>query len=148
MAKIEASRTIRAPREEVFDVTAHIDNYVDVVPEITEVEFLTERRIGAGTRFRETRRFGRRAATTELEVTEYERPNRVRLVADEGGTIWDTTYTYLTTRDGTDIHLSMDVRPHTLLARLTSRLVRRLVVQGMERDLDAVRAHFEPVHTG
>lgn len=143
MKRIETTRSIKAPREEVFDTTAHVEDYAEVIPDITAVEFLTEQRVGTGTRFLETRRMGRRSATTELEVTEYRRPTRIRLVADEGGTIWDSTLTYLSTRDGTDIHLQMDVRPHTILARLLGRFVRSSVIHGVERDLDAVKAHFE-----
>ncbi len=143
MAMIETKRTIRAPREAVFEVSAHIEGYAEIIPEITEVEFLTEQRVGVGTRFRETRRAGRRAATTELAVTEYEPPTRVRLVADAGGTTWDTLFTYLTTREGTEIHLRMDVRPRTLLARLTTRFMTGFVVRGIESDLDAIKRHFE-----
>ena len=67
MTRIEASRTIRAPREEVFDLTTTIEDYADVVPTIVDVEVLTEQRSGPGTRFRETRRAGRRAVTSEHE---------------------------------------------------------------------------------
>lgn len=148
MAKIEARRTIRAPREEVFEVTAHIEGYADVVAEITGVEFLSEQRTGVGTRFRETRQSGRRSASTELEVTEYDRPARIRLVADEGGSTWDTTYTYLTSREGTELHLLMDVRPHSIRARILSRFIRGMVRRALERDLDAVQRHFEPVAVG
>jgi uncharacterized protein YndB with AHSA1/START domain len=143
MMRIETTRSIRAPREEVFDATAHIEHYAEVIPAITGVEFLTEQRVGRGTRFRETRRMGRRSATTELEVTDYERPTRVRMVADAGGTVWDTTFTYLNTTGGTDIHLQMDARPHTIPARLLARFFRRAVIRGLEGDLDAVKAHFE-----
>lgn len=132
----------------MFGTTAHIEDYSQVIPEILDVEFLTDQRFGAGTRFRETRKMGRRTAATELEVTEYEHPNRVRLVADEGGTIWDTTYTYLNTREGTDVHLQMDIRPRSLLARLTNRFIRGAVLRGIERDLDEVKAHFEPATIG
>ena len=129
MKRVETTRSIRAPREEVFDTTAHIEDYSYVIPHIVDVEFLTEQRSGVGTRFRETRKMGRRKATTELEVTEYEHPNRVRMVADEGGTLWDTTFTYLNTREGTDIHLQMDVRPHSILARLLNRFIMGTVVR-------------------
>ena len=47
----------------------------------------------AETRFRETRVMKGREASTVLEVTEYESPRRIRLVSDEGGTIWDTVFT-------------------------------------------------------
>ena len=143
MARIESRQTIRAPREELFDATAHIEDYAEVIPHITAVEFLTDQHIGVGTRFRETRQMGRRSATTELEVTEYDRPERVRMVSDAGGTIWDTTFTYANTQAGTDVHLVMDVRPHTFLARLVTPFIRGSVGKAVQADLDAVKRHFE-----
>ncbi len=144
MAKITASRTIRAPREEVFAVTADLEDHADVVPRVTDVEFLTEQRWGAGTRARQTNGAGRRRSTAELEITESEHPGRFRLVADERGSTWDRTLTYLTTRDGTELHLQVDVRPRTVLARLTNRFRLGSATRDLEDELDAVVAHFEP----
>jgi hypothetical protein len=143
MARIETTRSIRAPREEVFGTTANIEGLAEVVTDITAVEFLTGQREGVGTRFRSTRTTGRRTATVELQVTEYQRPIKVRMVTDRRGTTWDSTYTYLNTRDGTDVHLQLDVRPNTFLARLTSRFVQGSVLRSAEGDLDTVKAHLE-----
>lgn len=143
MQKVEARRLIRAPREEVFDVTAHIERYADIIPNITKVEFLSEQKTGAGTRFKETRRIGKRSGSTELEVTEYRRPEMVRLVSDQGGTIWDTTYTYEQVDGGTDLTMIMDIRPYKLMAKLTTRLVHKMVSRAIESDMDAVKAHCE-----
>ncbi|MEL6983441.1 MAG: SRPBCC family protein [Actinomycetota bacterium] len=143
MAKIEVSRTIRAPREEVFDLTTTIEDYADVVPAIVDVQILTEQRNGAGTRFREVRRNGRRPSASELEVTEFDHPARVRMVADGRTTRRETTLTYLNTRDGTDVHLAVDVRPSGLLGRVRSWFVRDPLPRDLEADLDALKAHFE-----
>jgi uncharacterized protein YndB with AHSA1/START domain len=143
MARIETQRTIRAPREELFDATAHIEEYAEVIPHITAVEFLTDQRVGAGTRFRETRQMGRRSATTELEVTEYERPARVRLVSEAGGATWDTTFVYTNTEAGTDVHMVMDIQPRTFLARIVTPLIKGSVAKAVGADIDAVKQHFE-----
>lgn len=143
MARIETTRSIRAPREEVFGTTADIENLAEVVRDITAVEFLNGPREGVGTRFRRTRSSGRRTATVELHVTEYQHPIKVRMVTDRRGATWDTTYTYLNTRDGTDVHLQLDVHPRTFLARLTNRFVRGSVLRSAEDELDTVKAHLE-----
>lgn len=143
MRQIEARRVIRAPREEVFDLTANIDNYVEVVPNITNVEFLSDHRSGVGARFRETRQMGKRSATTELEVTEYEPPETARFVSDEGGTIWDTRYTYESTEGGTELTMVMDIKPYTLRAKLITPLIQRTVAKAVESDMDAVKQHCE-----
>ncbi len=143
MGQVEVQRTIKAPTEVVFDATAHIEEYADVIPSITDVEFLTEQRTGVGTRFRETRQMGKRSATTELEVTEYDPPNRVRLVSDAGGTIWDTVFTYRPSDGGTDLAMVMDIRPYKLMARLMTPLIARTVTKAVASDMDAVKRHCE-----
>lgn len=143
MREVKVQRTIRAPREEVFEVTAHIEHYAEVIPGITGVEFLSDQRTGEGTVFRETRRMGKRSATTELEVTGYDPPKMTRIVSDEGGTIWDTIYTYAPTEDGTELTMVMEIRPHTFLARLTAPIAQRMVTKAIEADMDAVKAHCE-----
>ncbi len=143
MRKVEAHRTIRAAREEVFAVTAHIERYAEIIPNITDVEFLSEQKTGAGTRFKETRQIGKRSGTTELEVTEYQPPEMVRIVSDQGGTIWDTTYTYQPSDGGTELTMIMDIRPYKLLAKLTTPLIYKMISKAIESDMDAVKEHCE-----
>ena len=54
--------------------------------------FLSEVRTGVGTRFRETRLMHGKERSTELEVTEYVENERVRMVADTDGTVWDSVF--------------------------------------------------------
>ena len=79
-------RTIKAPRERVFAVVADVRNFKRAVLHIVKVEFLTDREVGLGTRFRETRSRNGKETSTELEVTEYVENERVRLVGDSHGT--------------------------------------------------------------
>ncbi|MGH1491634.1 MAG: SRPBCC family protein [Acidimicrobiales bacterium] len=143
MRTIEVTRTILAPREAVFDVTAHIERFAEVIPHITNVEFLTSSKTGVGTRFIETRTMGKRVASSTLEVTEYEPPESIRLVSDEGGTIWDTRFTYEPSDGGTDLTMIMEIRPHTLLARLMTPFIKRFVAKAVESDIEAVKQHCE-----
>ena len=136
-------RQINASAATVFDAVAHIENFSEAVPGITGVEFLTDRTRGARTRFRETRVIRGREASTELEVTEYEPDSHVRLVSDQGGTVWDTVFTI--TPDGSGSHLSMvmDARPHTLMAKVTTPLFKRVIARAIESDMDAVKQYCE-----
>ena len=93
MTRTKISLTMEAAPEEVFSTVSDISNYTRAVPQLVRVEFLTEQKVGMGTRFRETRLMRGREATTELEVTEYVANERVRFVSDAGGTIWDTVFT-------------------------------------------------------
>jgi uncharacterized membrane protein len=134
---------VRAPVEAVFDCVAHIQNFSHAVPEIAKIEFLTQSRRGVGTRFRETRLMKGREATTELEVTEYDAPRRVRLVSDEGGTIWDTVFTTAEADGITRLEMVMDARPYKLMARIVNPFIGRMVSKAIEEDMDAVKRYCE-----
>ena len=143
MKSILISRTIAAPLELVFETVSDVRNFRDAVPHITNVEFLSDQQVGAGTRFRETRLMNGREQTVELVVAEYIENDRVRMISDAGGTIWDTMFTVSKRPDNVALEMQMDIRPHTLFARIMTPLIRGMVVKGVESDMDAVKAFCE-----
>ena len=122
---------------------AHIDRFREAIPHIVDVTYLSDATRGVGARFRETRLMGKRRATTELECTEYVPPERVRMVSDSGGAIWDTVFSLTEAEGGTRLEMEMDARPHTLLARITVPLFGRMVAKAVAADMDAVKTHCE-----
>ena len=144
MNRTAVTRQVNAPVEAVFDAVAHIQNFQTIVPDIVKVEFLTEQHTDVGTRFRETRMMGKREAATELEVTEYQPHEHVRMGADAGGTIWDSTFTTKARADGgTDLSLVMDANAYRFAAKLFNPLIKGMVRKAIEKDMDAVKAHCE-----
>jgi hypothetical protein len=144
MTRTEVSRTIHAPLEKVFDTVAHIERFSEVVPEIVEVELLSDTRRGVGTRFRETRLMGKRRASSVLEVTEYVPNERVRLVSDQGGTLWDTVFTTRPAGQGAvELTMVMDAQAYKLPAKLLIPLIMGIVRKAIGKDLDAVKRHCE-----
>lgn len=143
MTQTRLTRTIDAPVDPVFRTVSDIREFSKAVPDILGVEFLSETRSGVGTRFRETRRFGKREAVTELEVTELVDDDRVRLVSESGGTVWDSLFTVTATDAGTELELVMDARPRGLLARITTPLLKGVIRKALEKDMDAVKAFCE-----
>ncbi len=143
MATTTVSRIIRAPIEKVFDTIAHIESFSKALPNIVSVEFLTEQRKGVGTRFRETRLMGKRKASTELEVTEYVENERIRLVSDQGGTIWDTVFTVQPAAEGVELKMVMDANAYKLLAKLLNPLIKGMIARFIEKDMDAVKTYCE-----
>ena len=143
MNRTTVTRTIQAPIERVFDTVAHIENFQKAVPAITNVEFLTETRRGVGTRFKETRLMGKREASTELEVTEYVENERIRLVADAGGTIWDTVFTVKSAGDGVELTMVMDAKAYKLMAKFFNPLIKGMIKKFIEKDMDAVKEYCE-----
>ena len=120
MSKMVVTRTIDAPVEKVFETVGHIENFKRAIPHIVDVKFLSEQHSGVGTRFQETRLMGGREASTELEVTEWVENERVRIVADSGGTIWDTVFTVAAEGSGTVLEMEMEARPYKLAAKLAT----------------------------
>lgn len=143
MKPIRITRQIAAPVDAVFATIASIEEFKKAIPHITEVEFLSEQRTGVGTRFRETRLMGKREASTVLEVTEYVENDRVRMVADSHGTIWDTVFTVEPGRAGTQLVMHMETRSHKLLAKLTTKLLRGMIAKAIEKDLNEVKRYCE-----
>jgi uncharacterized protein YndB with AHSA1/START domain len=143
MATFSAKRKIEAPIEAVFRAVADIEEFRNVVPDIIDVEFLTDQRSGVGTRFIETRAIGKRTGKTELEVVEYQPPGRARLVAEAGGTTWDTVSALEPAGAGTVVTMTMTSTAHTTRARMLNRIIASTVGRAIERDLDAVKEHCE-----
>ena len=143
MAPITTTRYIEAPPESVFTVIADIGNWAKAVPDVIKIEMLSDITTGVGTRFRETRLMKGKEATTELEVTEYLANQRIRIVADAGGTVWDSVHTVTPERGGTELELSMDARPHTFLARLITPFIKPMLTKALAKDMDAVKVYCE-----
>ncbi len=143
MKPICTTRMIQAPRELVFQTIADVRNFQKAVSHIVLIEFLTEQQHGVGTRFRETRIMNGREQSVDLEVAEFVDNDRVRLVSDAGGTIWDTLFTVSDAPDGVQMNMHMDVRPYKFFARIVMPLIRGMVVKNVESDMDAVKAYCE-----
>jgi carbon monoxide dehydrogenase subunit G len=143
MTRTTVTRLIRAPADVVFRTVADIAQFSKAIPHIVKVEFLSDRKSGLGTRFRETRSMNGREMRTELEMTEYVENQRARLVADTHGTVWDSLFEVAAETGQTRLTLTMDARPHRLLPRLMNPLIRGMVQKALERDMDAVKAYCE-----
>jgi hypothetical protein len=143
MTTITITREIAAEPALVFDAVAHIETFKSIQPSIVDVEFVSESTQGVGTQFRETRMMGSREATTTLEVTEYDAPNSVRLVADEGGTVWDTLFTVEPKDDGSLLTMVMDASPHTTKAKAVTPLIKPMIAKAVGKDMDQVKVWCE-----
>lgn len=143
MKTIETTRLISAPIEKVFETISGPEGFCQAVPHITKIEFLTDQQGGAGTRFRETRIMNGREATVELKIEELVKNQKVRMVSDAGGTVWDTVFTVCQKGDQVEMHMAMQAKPHKLMARLINPLIRSMVVKGVEGDMDSIKSFCE-----
>lgn len=144
MTRAEVSRTVAASPAVVFQVVSDVSNFAKAVPAIRQVEFLSDVRRGAGTRFRETRVMGKRKAVAEMEVVEYAEGERIGLRSHAGGAVWDSTFTVAAAGDDrTRLDLVMTARPYRLLAKLFVPVARGMVAKALASDMDAVKAYCE-----
>ena len=143
MSRTTVRRTINAPVDFVFRTVSEIDNYSKAIPHIVDVEFLSDVRSGVGSRFRETRLMMSREASTVLEVTEYVENERVRLVSDEGGTVWDSVFTVRPVDGQTELTLMMDAAPYTFKSRIFVPITKFVIRMGLVKDMDAVKKYCE-----
>ena len=143
MVRISVNRKIAAPVETVFATISDIKIFSRAVPEIASFEFLSECEKGKGTRFRETRETDGKTMVTELEVTEFVENQRVRMVADSHGTIWDTLFVVKNADGGTMLEVTMDARAHKFLSRLINPLMKNLFRKGVAKNMDDVKIFCE-----
>ncbi len=144
MRSLTIERTIQAPLDKVFRTVAHIEEFSKVIPHITDVQFLTEKKTGVGTRFVETRLMNGREHRTELQVVQYEPDQCVRLVTESHGTTWDTLFQTQDAGNGTTrLTLIMESTPHHLAQKLLLPLIHGHIRKLVENDLDAVKAWCE-----
>lgn len=143
MSQVTIHKSIQAPVELVFMTISDIRNFAEAVPDIVNVEMLTDTPTGVGTRFRETRVMYGREATEEMEITEYVENNRVRIMADSHGVVWNSLFTVQPTDAGTELSLVMEIKPQTLIARIMSFFMKGAMQKAMDKDMEAVKKHCE-----
>ncbi len=86
-------------------------------------------------------------STTELEVTDFMENERVRMVADSHGTIWDSVFTVKPAGKHTELALTMDAKAHKTLPKFLNPLMKGLIKKGLEKHMDAVKAFCEQGHS-
>jgi ribosome-associated toxin RatA of RatAB toxin-antitoxin module len=143
MVQMVLKRSIRAPVDKVFRTVAEIEQFSQAVPHIVKVEFLSDSKTGLGTRFRETRLMKGKEQSTDLEVTEWVENERVRIVTDTHGTVWDTVFTVQSDSDSTELTMVMDARAHRLLSKIMNPLIMPLVKKEVAKDMDSVKVYCE-----
>lgn len=143
MTRFTTTRTIDAPIDLIFKTISNINNYAKAVPHIVKAEILSDIKSGIGTRFRETRLMKGKEATTELEVTEFIENDRIRMVTDSHGAVWDSLFTVKSADGDTHLTLTMDAKAHKLIQKLMIPMIKGMIMEGLEKDMDAVKTHCE-----
>ncbi|MDX1642399.1 MAG: SRPBCC family protein [Balneolaceae bacterium] len=141
--KVTISRRIHASVKTVFRTISDIRNFSNAVPDVVDVEFLTDQKTGVGTRFKETREFRGREMSTVLEVTEYEENEKIRLISDAQGTVWDSTFIVEDLEGSTELTLVMKAKPYKFFARIMNLFMKGFMKKALAKDMDAVKNYCE-----
>lgn len=147
MTQITVTRTIDAPIETVFKTVADIREFPKAVPAVVNVEILSEVQSGLGARFRETRLFGGKEAAEEFEVTEYVENDRIRLVTDSHGTVWDSVFQVSREDQATRLTLTMNAKAYKLLPKLINPLMKGMIQSAVGKDMDSIKSYCEQAAT-
>jgi uncharacterized protein YndB with AHSA1/START domain len=143
MSRIIVTRSINAPIGTVFKTVADIGQFSKALPHIVKVEFLSNVKYGLGTRFRETRRMKDKERVTELEVTEFVENERIRLIAESEGTVWDSLFTVRPDGARTVLTMTMEARTDKLIMKIINFTISGMVQKAVEGDMDAVKEFCE-----
>lgn len=144
MTTSEIQRMFHAGKSIVFEAISNIENLSSVVPEINNTAFLSDQKVGVGTKFRETRKIRGRNLVSELEVIDYLENKHIRILSDHQGTIRDCLNTVeQKTQDTTRLTLIITIKPCKFLAKIKTPLIKGLVEKVVVNDLNAIKDYCE-----
>ena len=124
MPHIEGEILVKRSIEDVFDFIADERNELRYNPRMLRVEKLTAGAVGPGTRFRAETRTGRKNADMTIELTTYERPNRLGSSTHLATMEIDGMLTFDAAPGGTRMHWSWNLQPRGFLKLLTPIVAR------------------------
>ena len=137
------TRTVQATPQTIFGVVSDPLRMSEAVPCSQSVEFLSEQQSGVGTRFRETRDMNGKPQVNDLEITELVDDERVRMVTDSHGAVWDSTFLIRPEGDQSSLTITMDARPHKLMPKIMIPIFKGMIGKGLEKDLASISAFCE-----
>ncbi len=118
--KFSVSQTVRAQPALAFAVASDVKAWPGIISGVEHTEIITRDPIGAGTRFRETRRMHGQLATEEMVFAEFDPPNCFVLTAYNHGTRFRAAHEFKPNGLATEMTLSFSGRPVTRLAHILS----------------------------
>ena len=152
MSDLSITKHINAPVDRVFALFTDVHSFQANVKAINKIEVLSDDKtgIGKGTKWRETRTMFGKDATEILWFSAFAPNQRVVISAFSCGTEYNTTYTFTEVDGGTEVTLTMAMKPKTLLAKILGFIGRFMVwpmIKELETDMDDVKKIAERENT-
>ena len=143
MAEFTLTKRIAAPVETVFDVATDLAHAAEHIRGIERIELVTDGPVGAGTRWRETRKMMGHMSTETLEITTFDRPHHYTIGCESCGVYFETTFRFAPVGDATDLTLDVRMEARSLMAQLMSPLGNLMfgttMRQMMDDDLEDIK---------
>jgi carbon monoxide dehydrogenase subunit G len=140
MAGFELTERIDKGQREVWDFMIDLENMPNWMPTVKRLEKLTEGPMRLGTRFRETRIINNKEHSAEIEITEFEEPDKYAATADEKGIRCTYHYTFAPEDQGTRVNLVAEVQARGLAKLFTPLFVKMMKKMDGGHLADAKRA--------
>jgi uncharacterized membrane protein len=137
MRPIEVTRHAAAPPAIVWAVATDLEHLPETVRGIDQVEILTDPPFEVGTRWRETRTMGGRAATEEMWVCALEPGQSYLVEAASHGMRYRSEFRFAPDGDGTAITLRFDAEPTGAATRVLAAVTARAMAGGVRKALTA-----------
>jgi uncharacterized protein YndB with AHSA1/START domain len=131
---------VAAPREEVFDKLADMRNELEWNEAVTEMRKATEGDIGPGTRFEGKMKRG--VGPMQMEIVDYERPNRIRFRGGGRPADVEFTATFASQGEGTGVGATLTLEPKGM-AKIFAPMMRRRVARDEAKTMDSFRRWVE-----
>ncbi len=144
--KISVSQIVNAQPALAFAIATDVKAWPGIISGIESTEILTRDPIGAGTRFRETRRMHGRLATEDMVFAEFDPPNRFVLTAYNHGTRYRAAHEFKGAGLATEMTLTFSGRPITRMAHVFSPiaiLLKPLLRRQLASDLADLKRAIE-----
>jgi len=133
---------IEAPIEIVFDFATDLSQVQRWMPKVTAVERLDDGPLRPGSRFRETRKMGKRSASATIEVQAHERPSRHMARSRALGVECVYDFRFLPDGDTTTVELEGSARGRWLSKLLAPMFLK--IIQKEDGDiLERLKAAIE-----
>jgi hypothetical protein len=146
MLELSISRDVAAPPARVYAAASDLRGSAGRIRAITKLEVLTEGPVRVGTRFRETRKMGRREATEEMEVLALDPPRSFTFGSESCGCRYRMEMRCVPKGTGTELQMHFRAEPLTFFAKVVGALLKpfaKKMMSGCSRDLDDIAAIAE-----
>jgi uncharacterized protein YndB with AHSA1/START domain len=137
MPEVQVRQHFDGSVERVWEVLVAIERYPERVGSYESVEFRGEQREGVGARWRQTRTVFGRSHSQEMEVTRWEAPRELVLVATEAGGRYETRYELESVDGGTEVVVTFSVAATNPIAWVFVRTIGRRMLRGTGEAIEA-----------